>query len=290
LHRVGADLFHTPHTFVPLWRVPAVVTVHDLMTEMFPEYQPVLQTRTYKRFKSAVQRSGTYAIAISRTTALDLQKYWHIPAERVSTVVSGFDAVEPAPAVRDELRRLAEQECILAPYNLEPRKNLDALLIAFAGVCESFPGVRMVLFGRAAVTPDREQRFRDLVRDLGIADRIALTGFVSESELAWLYRAALLFVFPSLYEGFGIPVLEAMQAGTCVVARNQSAMADVLGDAGVQVETADVSALTSAIHTLLADPARRSRLGAAGRLRAATFTRDTMARGTIDVYRRVLAR
>jgi glycosyltransferase involved in cell wall biosynthesis len=290
LRRVRADLFHSPHTFVPRWPVPAVVTVLDLMMEMFPEYRAVLETRPYKRFKSAVQQPRTHAIAISKTTAGDLQKYWRIPAERISTVWLGFDEVTPAVSVGDRLRDLARDQYILAPFNLEPRKNLEALLVAFAGLRDSFSTVRLVLFGRAAVTDERERHFRARVDALNLADGIALTGVVSDAELAWLYRSAAMFVFPSLYEGFGIPVLEAMHAGTCVVARNQSAMAEVLGDAGVQVDTADAAALKNAIHGLFVDPARRATLGAAGRLRAATFTRDAMARGTLDVYRRVIAR
>ena len=290
MRRVRADLFHTPHTFVPLWPQSAVVTVLDLMMEIFPEYHTVVATRPYKRFRSAVQRPRTHAIAISKTTASDLQKYWHIPAERISTVWLGFDEVTPAASIGETLRALTRNPYILAPYNLEPRKNLDALLLAFAGLRESCPSVRLVLFGRAGVTEDRERRFYARVHDLTLTDSIALTGFVSDAELAWLYRAAALFVFPSLYEGFGIPVLEAMQAGTCVVARNQSAMAEVLGDAGVQVETADPEALKAAIHALLDDPDRRQRLAGAARLRAADFTRAAMARNTLAVYRQVIDR
>jgi glycosyltransferase involved in cell wall biosynthesis len=260
------------------------------MMEIFPEYRTVLDTRPYKRFKSAVQRPTTHAIAISRTTADDLQKYWQITAHRVSIVCSGFDAVQPVAAVGDRLGELGKSQYILAPYNLEPRKNLDGLLAAFAGLCGAFPAIRLVLFGRAAVTEEREQRFRAQMRELNLAERVVLTGVVSDAELAWLYRTAALFVFPSLYEGFGIPVLEAMQAGTCVVARNQSAMAEMLGDAGVQVDTADPVALKATTQALLADPARRARLGAAGRVRAAGFTRGAMARGTLDVYRRVIER
>jgi glycosyltransferase involved in cell wall biosynthesis len=290
LRGVRADLFHTPHTFVPLWPVSAVVTVLDLMQEMFPEYQRVLETRPYKRFKSAVQRPRTHTIAISKTTAGDLQKYWRIPAERISTVWLGFDEVRPAAYIDERLADLLRHQFILAPYNLEPRKNLDALLVAVSGLRASLSDLRLVLFGRAAVTDEREQRFRARVEALHLTDAIALTGFVSDAELAWLYRSAAMFVFPSLYEGFGIPVLEAMQAGTCVVARNRSAMAEVLGNAGVQVDTTDAVALKNAIHSLFVDPERRATLGAAGRVRAAAFTRDAMARGTLDVYRRVIAR
>ena len=119
---------------------------------------------------------------------------------------------------------------------------------------------------------------------------MSLTGFVSDEDLGWLYRAATLFVFPTLYEGFGIPVLEAMAAGACVVARNQSAMAEVLGDAGVQVETRDPRALAAAITALLADTERRTALGRAARERASRFTQEAMSRGTVAAYMRALER
>ena len=159
-----------------------------------------------------------------------------------------------------------------------------------SAVRRAAPNVRLVLYGRAAVTPEREAEFRDRVREAGLDAAVSLTGFVSDEDLAWLYRAATLFVFPTLYEGFGIPVLEAMAAGACVVARNQSAMAEVLGDAGVQVETRDPRALAAAIIALLADTERRAVLGRAARERAGRFTQEAMSRGTVAAYMRALER
>jgi glycosyltransferase involved in cell wall biosynthesis len=267
-----------------------VVTVLDLMTEIFPEYQERLQSRPYQRFKAAVQRKGTHAIAISETTAQDLRRFWHLPAERISTVYLGFEEMRPSATVSEHLRDAARSPFILSPYNLEPRKNLSALLVAMSAVRRAAPNVRLVLYGRAAVTPEREAEFRDRVREAGLDAAVFLTGFVSDEDLAWLYRAATLFVFPTLYEGFGIPVLEAMAAGACVVTRNQSAMAEVLGDAGAQVETRDPRALAAAITALLADTERRAALGRAARERAGRFTQEAMSRGTVAAYMRALER
>ncbi len=290
LRRERVDLFHTPHTFVPRAPIPMVVTVMDLMTEIFPEYHERLQSRPYQRFKAAVQRGGTHAIAISHTTADDLRRLWHVPAERISTVLLGFDPVCPSAVVSEQLRDAARSPFVLSPYNLEPRKNLSALLVAMGAVRRQAPDVRLVLYGRAAVTPEREAEFRDRVREAGLDAAVSLTGFVSDEDLAWLYRAATLFVFPTLYEGFGIPVLEAMAAGACVVARNQSAMVEVLGDAGVQVETRDPAQLAAAMGALLTDPPRRAALGRAAQVRAARFSQESMARGTLAAYMRALER
>jgi glycosyltransferase involved in cell wall biosynthesis len=290
LRRERVDLFHTPHTFIPRAPVQMVVTVMDLMTEIFPEYQERRQSRPYQRFKAAVQRRGTHAIAISETTAEDMRRLWHVPAERITTVPLGVEEVRPSAAVSAELREAARPPFILSPYNLEPRKNLTTLLAAMKAVRRSVPEARLVLYGRAAVTPEREALFRDQVREAALDSAVSLTGFVSDEDLAWLYREAALFVFPTLYEGFGIPVVEAMAAGACVVTRNQSAMAEVLGDAGVQVETRDPQALAAAICALLADPQRRATLGRAAQVRAGRFTQEAMSRGTVAVYMRALER
>jgi glycosyltransferase involved in cell wall biosynthesis len=290
LRRERVDVFHTPHTFVPWpvsWRT--VVTVHDLMSEIFPEYRERVASRPYRRFRQAVQDPRTHVIAISHTTAGDLQEYWRVEPARISTVPHGTEIAEPRPE-NSLLRDLADTTIVLSPYNLEPRKNLRGLLLAMAEVRRAYPAAKLVLYGRAAVTSEREEAFRAQVRELGLADALVLTDFISDESLAWLYRRSSLFVFPSLYEGFGLPVLEAMAAGACVVARNQSAMAEILGDAGVQVETSDPAQLATAMGALLSDPTRRKALGRAAEARAARFSPEAMARGTVAAYMRALER
>ena len=299
LSRERVDIFHTPHTFVP-WRGvsrrsatrgggrPTVVTVYDLMSEIFPEYGERVASRPYQRYKRAVQDPRCRVIAISQTTGRDLHTYWHVPAERVSVVPLGPEIAQPARPDDIVLQGLADTTFVLSPYNLEPRKNLGALLTAMADVRKADPGVMLVLYGRAAVTAEREDLFRAQVRGLGLDAAVLLTGFSPDASLAWLYRASSLFVFPTLYEGFGLPILEAMAAGACVVARNQSAMAEILADAGVQVETQDAAALAAVMTALLRNPARRDVLGRAAQLRASQYSQEAMARGTLGAYARAL--
>jgi glycosyltransferase involved in cell wall biosynthesis len=179
---------------------------------------------------------------------------------------------------------------IVSPYNLDPRKNLDALLEALARVKDRHVGLDVALFGRTAVTSEREAHFERRLRELGLEATVRRTGPLSDTDLLQLYRDADVFVFPSLYEGFGLPVLEAMAAGACVVARGASAMSEVLGDAGVSVETTDPAASAAAISSLLDDPARRGDLGERARARAATFTVARMAEGTWRSYLAALGR
>jgi glycosyltransferase involved in cell wall biosynthesis len=291
LWRERVDLFHTPHTFTPASIAPrTVVTVYDLMSEIFPEYRERLASRPYRRFRRAAQHPGSHLIAISETTASDLEKYWRIPKARMSVVPLGPEIAAPQLPDDRVLRALADTTYVLSPYNLEPRKNLQALVSAMADVRKSRGDVKLVLYGRAAVTPEREASFRAQVRKLELDEAIVLTHFVTDESLAWLYRTCALFVFPTLYEGFGLPILEAMAHGACVVTRNQSAMAEVLGDAGVQVETRDSSQLEAAMIALLNDSRRREELGRAAEKRAAQYTQESMARGTLAAYTRVLER
>lgn len=285
LRRERVDLFHTPHTFLPrLTGARAIVTVLDLMTDLFPEYRERFESRTYRRYKAAVQRNGTHVIAISRTTAADLERLWRVPRERISTVYLGFDNAVPSSSVPKELLALTQRPFVLSPYNLEPRKNLQALVSAFVTVRQRFPELTLVLYGRAAVTPDRERAFQQQLDALGIRNAVMFTGFLSDEDLAWLYRAASMFVFPSLYEGFGIPVLEALSAGACVIARNQSAMAEVIGNAGLTVETQNPAELAAAMTTILGDPQLRMVLNRAAEERARQFSLEAMTRGTITAY------
>jgi glycosyltransferase involved in cell wall biosynthesis len=290
LRRERVDLLHSLHTFVPL--LPGarrVITIYDMMCELFSDYRDVVASRPYRLFKRAVQTQSPLIIAISQSTADDINRLWGIPKSNITVVHLSAEPARPCNrSTNGNVVGFARQPFVLSPFNLEPRKNLVSLLRAMTEVRRSHPDVRLVLYGRAAVTPDRERTFHANVRQLELEEAVTLTGFVSDDELASLYRHALVFVFPSLYEGFGLPVLEAMAAGACTVARNRSAMAEVLGDAGVQTETEDAASLATTLRSLLEDPARRAALGRAAQQRSARFTLDAMSRGTYAAYMKAL--
>ncbi|WP_439625403.1 glycosyltransferase family 4 protein [Gemmata sp.] len=277
---------------------PVVVTVHDLMAEVFPQdYAEWITGRGYRRWRWLLRHRAQRLLAISRTTAADVQRLWRVPARRIDTVYHGTAGFPPAgfeaswsATLTSRFPTLVGRRFVLAPYNLEPRKNLPALLAAFRTVRAQFPDVELVLFGKGSWTPEREERTSGLLAKLDLAGAATRTGIVSDTELAALYRAADVFAFPPLYEGFGLPLLEAMACGACVLARNASAMAEVVGDAGLLVETADPTALADGLTQLLSNGAERDRLRAAARARAATFTPVRMAAETFAVYRKAAAR
>jgi glycosyltransferase involved in cell wall biosynthesis len=290
------DLCHSLNVPVPMFApCPVVVTQYDLMMELFPEYRAATRTRLYRVTRWAVRHLARRVICISRTTAGDLRRLWRIDPSRADVIPLGtyFNPVEGLgsngsshPA---DMPDPGSGPTIVSPYNLEARKNLTVLLEAVARLRVTEPQLKLVLFGRAGVTPEREEAFRKRVRVLGIEDATVLTGYIQDQQLASLYREATVFVFPSLYEGFGLPVLEAMKTGACVVVRDASAMAEIVGSAGVCVDTRDADQLTRCLEELFRSPERRRDLRQAARVRASLFTVERMARLTFDTYCRALS-
>ncbi len=295
--RCRPDLLHVIDAPVPaVAPCPVVRTVYDCMWELFPsDYRAVLASRTYRRLRWLCRWRVSRHLAISRTTAEDLHRLWRIPKHRIDVVYLGCSRFPP-PGLDDCWRAvlasrfpsLVGRRVVLSPYNLEPRKNLDGLLAAFATVQTRLPGTILALFGKAAWTQEREAQFDSRVASLGIGPAVVRLGPIDDWELATLYRAAEIFVFPSLYEGFGLPLLEAMACGGCVVARCASSMAEVVGDAGLLVETADPRCVAQAIVAVLGDPVEQSRLRMAARTRARSFTANRMAGETIACYSRAI--
>lgn len=280
LRKLRIDLLHALHSYVPLYPpVPVVETVYDMMLELFPEYAAVVKSREYRLHKWAFDKFVTRAIAISQTTAEDLAKLWSFPSDRIDVVYLG----PKLPEVNEACAR-PEVPVILSPYNLEPRKNLLTLLEAAAKLKSEGLIFKLKLFGRAAVDDQRERRFREDMSRLELESIVELTGRVSDEELVRLYASCSVFVFPSLYEGFGLPVLEAMSAGARVVAHHASAMAEVLGDTGYLVDMNDAPAIANAIRSAILEPSS----GEKAHARARAFSRERMARETLDVYRKAL--
>jgi glycosyltransferase involved in cell wall biosynthesis len=271
-----------------------VNTKYDLMYELFTDYEEARRSRPYRIYKWAVKHIARRIICISETTAADLHRLWDIDRARTDVVLLGCplrDSNQLPQGIHSELEGLADKSeaLLLSPYNLEPRKNLDALLVAMALLRERQETPRLILFGRAALSPARETQFERRLQELNLEEQVVRTGVLTDRDLASLYDRATIFVFPSLYEGFGLPLLEAMAAGKCVVARSASAMAEVVGEAGMLLETRDPEALAAGISRLLADIDLRQELGRVAHQRSALFSVDRMAQLTYQSYCEALA-
>jgi glycosyltransferase involved in cell wall biosynthesis len=269
-----------------------IVTKHDLIEEIFPEYEAIRRERLYRIHRRRVKKLTDRIICISQTTANDLKRFWNIGEERSIVIHHGVDEsffTDPGDDLVAQHPAFHSDNLILAsPYNLEPRKNLSALVEAFGAVRRSFPNAKLVLFGRGLITPEREEKFESLVADLGLQDSVIRLGIVSDAMLRQIYRRADVFVFPSLYEGFGLPVLEALASGACVLGGNTAATAEVAGEAAELVDMSDSAKIATGMSRLLRDRERRLALRRAAPERARQFSVESMVRRTWETYLEVL--
>ena len=273
LRRLNPALGHFLYAVPPGFSGAVVVTVHDLSFERIPE---VMGRRDRLLFKTQVRRSVKRAQRVltgSERTKRDLIERYGLPEDRIVVTPYGFD-----PAFRPDGPK-REGHYALFVGAIQPRKDP-------VGAIEALPLVngdlRLVLVGPEKRGADD---VREAVRRLGLEQRVELAGHVERAELAALYRGAACLVFPSRYEGFGLPVLEAMASGTPVVAARAGALPEVAGDAAVLVDPGDPAALARGIEQALAE---RDRLATAGLERARQFSWTETARRTLEVYRELL--
>jgi glycosyltransferase involved in cell wall biosynthesis len=287
--RYRLDLIHAPVNVTPLVSgAPRVVTIHDLAFHLYPEQYPGAKQR-YLRLMTrlSVQRAAR-VIAVSEATRQDVIRHYGAASEKVVTVPNGVsDDYRPLPAEQVAAFRAANglpERFILFVGTLQPRKNLETLLRAYARVVDEI-GWELVVAGATGWAYDP---IFETARALGLAERVRFAGYVPGEELPLWYNAAGMFVYPSLYEGFGLPLLEAMACGTPVIAANTSSLPEVVGDAGLLVDPRDVEAMAQALRSLAESESLRDDLSERGQQRAAAYSWRRTAEETLAVYRDVM--
>ena len=289
-----ADLVHGLVNVLPLLtHITGVVTVHDLSFLRMPELFPATKRVYLSIMCRASVRRAAQVIAVSHQTAADVTRYLGKEPDRLTVVHNGVDGrfVPGTPEAAAAFRAAKELPDRYWFYlgTLEPRKNLDLLLDAFAtwqSVANDHD-VRLVVAGGKGWYYDT---IFAKVAECGLEGSVIFPGFVPDEELPDWYRAAELFIYPSLFEGFGMPVLEAMACGTPVMCSAAPGVAEVAGDAAVQVPADDIAAWVAALDDLARQPEQRAALAAAGPKRAGRFTWQTAAEATLAVYDRALRR
>ena len=281
VRRHGSELLHVSYIAPPLVRCPTVVTVHDLSFLIYPK-SVTLRTRLILGSLVPLSiRRAARVIAVSEHTKRDLIERYGIPAEKITVV---YEAAGPAfhETSATSLPPGVTEPFVLAVGNVEPRKNLERLVDAFAALASggTFSG-QLVIAGKQT---GRAESVGRAVRNHGLERRIVFTGYLTEAELNGLYNRAALFVYPSLYEGFGLPPLEAMRCGCPVVASNASAMPEVLGDAALLVDPRSSPAIAQAMEAVLTRTELRQALREKGRRRAERFSWEKAALETRAVY------
>jgi glycosyltransferase involved in cell wall biosynthesis len=290
LRKHKADAFVSPDGFLSLGTaVPQLAVIHDLNFEHHPQDLPPAYSRYYRHFFPRFAQKAARIVTVSAFSKEDIVKRYAVPAERIDVVHNGVSEVyTPVPeAEREAVRaRLTNG----APYlicvgSMHARKNVARLLLAFDRLAEERPDLRLVFVGERMF---RDRRMDEAWAQVKHKDRVVFTGRLDQQDLRNALGAALGLVYPSYFEGFGIPVAEAMKCGVPVVAAHATSLPEVAGEAAVYCDPFDVADITRAMRALVDDAALRERLIAAGLERAKRYTWDRTAEGLWAAIERIL--
>jgi glycosyltransferase involved in cell wall biosynthesis len=302
IRRLQCDLVHIPHLFSLPRSLPCpyVMTVHDVLEHMYRAREhSSLRRSLHFHWTSRVLRGALRIFAVSRFTKSEIEELFGIPEERIEVVYNAIDErFLRGHSSEADRQMLAERYLINHPFllyagRISPHKNVVRIIEAFAALKAElekegkFPGLKLIIIG------DELSKHPDLRRTVirgGVQNDVRFMGFVPIEVLRIFYDAAKLFVFPSLYEGFGLPPLEAMAHGTPVVTSNTSSLPEVVGNGAVLVNPENVFEIMRALHRVLLDQALREKLKQRGYIQAKKFSWDASARQILDVYYQVAER
>lgn len=294
LRRIDADLFHAPHYVLPaLVPCPSVVTVHDVIHLLFPQYLPSRFAGHYARrmIASAVSRARL-VMTVSLASKKDLLGFFDVDESKILVIPNGIDPAMTRELTRAEIDRVRQRFQLVGRNalfvgNIKPHKNVERLIAAFALLRQdpAFSDVTLIVVGDDI---SKYPSLRRKVEEHGLRSHVRFFGFVPEMTLVALYRVADIFVFPSLYEGFGFPPLEAMANGTPVITSNISSLPEVVGDAALTIDPYRTEEIALAMKTLFDDPELRARLSQKGRERACFFSWEKAVAQIHAAYMRVL--
>ena len=291
LRDLHADLYHSPYYLMPYrLRPPVVVTIYDLIPQLFPAHSSFRARWLFRHLTALALRVSAHVVTGSGATRSDVLTHFPLSPEHITVVPMAADPhfVHHPPTAEHGLRQRYD---LWEPYVLyvgsnKPHKNLVRLVEAWARVAPTFPQTKLVIAGSWNPTHP-EPRLR--AEELGLTDRaIRWLGPLPEQDLPALYRAAQLFVFPSLYEGFGLPVIEAMACGAPVACANVSSMPEVAGDSALLFDPESAASMAETITRALEDEGLREELRKMSLARAATFSWQRTAQETLDLYRSVI--
>lgn len=295
LHRERPDVYHAPHYVLPpAIRCRSVVTIHDCIHLMFPQYLPNRAAYAYARATMwAAARRSARVLTVSEASKRDILRYFDIPPEKVVVVYNGIDERFSVPPAAEDVARVREryqldQRFVLYAGTIKPHKNLIRLIHAFHELRASgFDDVSLLISGDEI---SKLPALRRAVHEHKLHKHVRFLGHLPDEMLAILYRLAAVFVFPSLYEGFGLPPVEAMASGTPVVTSNVSSLPEVTGDAALLVDPYDVDSIVDGLSRVLSDPALAQTMRQKGLVRAREFSWERSVGRTLALYREIAVR
>jgi glycosyltransferase involved in cell wall biosynthesis len=280
--RLGVDVLFNPGFTAPIaGRCPNVTVFHDLQHKRHPEHFRWFDLPAWRFLLWAAVRRSRRLIAVSSATAEDLVRFYSVERGRIAVIPHGVDET----FFRIASERGRTEPMLLCVSTLHPHKNLDTLLRAFALFVRENAGFRLTIAGLRGFYAEELERLRG---ELGLTEAVRFTGWIPREELYGLFRRAAAFVYPSCFEGFGMPILEALAAGIPTACSHVEPMKSIAGDAAVQFDPGSAEAIRAAIEALVHDEALRRRLIQAGPARAAEFSWRTAAEATLAALRDAL--
>ena len=284
------SVYHSPHYTLPFGLTSrSVVTVHDLIHLRFPQFfSPLHRAYSYIMIRHAIQDSE-FVITDSEFTKLDILRSFRIKEEKIIPIHLGvskrFKLVADASEVAEFRSRFAlRRQFVLFVGNTKPHKGLEVLLRAFKSIIRAFPDVELVFVGGLL---SHDKRLESIASESEFTGKIRVLGSLSDEDLVRAYNAAEMLIMPSLYEGFGLPALEAMACGTPVIVSKAGSLPEIVGNAAIICETGNHGSLAEAIASLLRDPQLKSGLIELGKKRVAKFSWHLTAEKTMEVYDKI---
>lgn len=283
------DLFHSPAGIIPpQLKGKRIVTIHDLYFMKHPEDTDLLGGKYLRRSLLRHLRKADRIIAVSHSTKAEIIKYFRIPAERIAVIYEGVDFFRFRRIYDSPLLELIRQEyClptqfILTVATIEPRKNIEGLLFAYRRLKQILNNPpKLVVVGRSGW---KSEKVVEAVQQLGLYQDVIFTGYVSDDHLPLIYNNALLFIYPSFYEGFGLPVLEAMACGLPVITSDTPALSEIAGEVAIMVDPNNYYLLAEKMKELITSHKLRSQLSEKSLRQAQNFSWESCARKTLKLY------
>jgi glycosyltransferase involved in cell wall biosynthesis len=292
LRRERPDVYHAPHYVLPpAVRCRSVVTIHDCIHLMFPQYLPNRAAYAYARASMwAAARRSDRILTVSEASKRDILHFFNVKPEKIVVVYNAIDEHFSTTPSEEQVARIRERyqldhKFVLYVGNIKPHKNLVRLIEAFDELRQGdLEDLKLLIIGDQI---SRLPALRRAVHRHKLHKQVRFLGYVGDDQLAILYRLASVFVFPSLYEGFGLPPLEAMASGTPVVTSNVSSLPEVVGDAAVLVNPYDVDAIVDGLRRVLTDPVLAADMSRKGIERAREFSWERSVAKTWAVYQTI---
>jgi glycosyltransferase involved in cell wall biosynthesis len=292
LRRERPDLYHAPHYVLPAGvSCRSVVTIHDCIHLMFPQYLPNRVAYAYARAQMwAAARRSDCILTVSDASKRDILNLFNVRPEKIVVIYNAIDTHFSVVPQEEAVARVRERyqldhKFVLYVGNIKPHKNLVRLIEAFAALRRlDLEDLKLLIIGDEI---SKLPALRRAVHRHKLHKHVRFLGYLADDQLAVLYRLASVFAFPSLYEGFGLPPLEAMASGTPVVTSNVSSLPEVVGDAAVLVDPYDVDSIVEGLRSVLTDPARAAEMRRKGLERAREFSWERSVTKTLQVYRHI---